>query len=192
MADVTRLRDEVGFQPRCRWPTGWRNGRLVAGAGPGMTLSVDVAIVAYRRWDLTESCLAHLAAPDARASGLPARQRLRRGHRRARASGVPGGRGAATRAQHAYPVACNRAVAAGSGDVVVTMNNDVDARPDFLERLVAPLEADRGVGSVAALLLRPGEDTVDSAGFVADSTLAPFPRWQGHHPLAGCVATARR
>ena len=43
-------------------------------------------------------------------------------------------------------------MAAGDGDVVVLLNNDVDCRPDFLERLVAPLERDPALGSVAALL----------------------------------------
>ncbi|MCQ7029958.1 glycosyltransferase, partial [Escherichia coli] len=52
---------------------------------------------------------------------------------------------------HGYAEACNTAVAAGDGDFVVLLNNDVDCRPDFLERVVAPLEADPGVGSVAAL-----------------------------------------
>jgi hypothetical protein len=81
-----------------------------------------------------------------------------------------------------YPLACNRAVASGEADVVVMMNNDVDARPDFVERLVAPLQMDPRAGSVAALLVRPGEQAIDSAGLVADRTLAGFPRWQGHHP----------
>ncbi|MBW3609741.1 MAG: glycosyltransferase [Actinobacteria bacterium] len=81
-----------------------------------------------------------------------------------------------------YAVACNAAAAAGGGDVVVMMNNDVDARPRFVERLVAPLEQRPQVGSVAALLVRPGERAIDSAGLVADRTLAAFPRWQGHPP----------
>jgi hypothetical protein len=36
-------------------------------------------------------------------------------------------------------------VHAGSGEVVVLLNSDVDCRPDFLERFVAP-PADEGVG----------------------------------------------
>ena len=41
-------------------------------------------------------------------------------------------------------------------ELVVMLNNDVDARPDFLERLAVPFAADGHVGSVASLLLRPG------------------------------------
>ena len=83
-----------------------------------------------------------------------------------------------------YAVACNAAVAAGAAEVVVMMNNDVDARPDFLERLVAAFETRPRLGSVAALLLRPGEREIDSAGLVADRTLAGFPRLHGCPPAA--------
>jgi GT2 family glycosyltransferase len=76
-------------------------------------------------------------------------------------------------------VACNAAVAAGEAELVVMMNNDVDARPDFLERLSAPFAGRPRLGSVAALLLRPGEREIDSAGLVADRTLAGFPRLHG-------------
>ncbi len=79
------------------------------------------------------------------------------------------------------------------------LNNDVDCRPDFLERLVAPLRADISLGAVAALMLQPGEQLIDSAGMTADVTLAGFPRLQGleaprareERPLlAGPVGTA--
>jgi GT2 family glycosyltransferase len=147
-----------------------------------MTLSVDVAIVAYRRWDLTRSCLTHLAAQTRAHRVLLLDNGCDEGTAERVSAEFPAVEVLRLERNMPYPVACNRVVGAGEGDVVVTMNNDVDARPDFLARLVEPLEADPNVGSVAALLLRPGEDTVDSAGFVADRTLAPFPRWQGHHP----------
>jgi N-acetylglucosaminyl-diphospho-decaprenol L-rhamnosyltransferase len=152
-----------------------------------MSLTVDVAIVAYRHWELTASCLDHLA-------------RQTRAHR---VTVCDNGcdEGTAEKVRAAYPdvavlrlddnrpyaTACNLAAAAGDGDIVVMMNNDIDARPDFLERLVAPLEADPSVGSVAGLLVAPGEQRIDSIGLVADRTLAAFPRWGGAHP---CRATA--
>lgn len=173
-------------------------------AAPVTPLSVDVALVAYRRWDLTLSCLEHLALQT-------------RGHRVYLCdNGCDQGTADRVRADFAhveirrlernmpYAVACNAAAAAGDGDVVVMMNNDVDARPDFLERLVAPLEEDPAIGSVAPLLLRPGEAAVDSVGLSADRTLAAFARWQGHPPSrartdvpallgpAGAAAAVRR
>ena len=144
--------------------------------------SVDVALVAYRRWDLTRSCLRHLA-----------RQTV--AHRvHLCDNGCDEGTAERVRAEFPYvdvlrlernmpyAVACNVAAAAGDGDVILMMNNDVDARPDFAQRLVAPLAADPRTGSVAPLLVRPGEATIDSAGLSADRTLAAFPRWQGHPP----------
>ena len=78
-----------------------------------------------------------------------------------------------------FAAACNRGVAAGDGEVVVLLNNDVFCRPDWLERLIAPLEAEPRTGSVACLLMRPGGRVIDSVGLSADSTLAGFPRLAG-------------
>jgi N-acetylglucosaminyl-diphospho-decaprenol L-rhamnosyltransferase len=62
--------------------------------------------------------------------------------------------------------------------LVVLLNNDVDCRPDFLERLVTPFEQEH-VGSAAALLLKPGEEWIESFGLAADRTFAGFPRLRG-------------
>lgn len=78
-----------------------------------------------------------------------------------------------------FPVACNRGVAAGTADVVVLLNNDVEFSADFLEHLVAPLSASDSVGSAVPLLLRPGEDSIDSFGLAVDATLAGYPRLRG-------------
>jgi GT2 family glycosyltransferase len=67
--------------------------------------------------------------------------------------------------------------------VVVLLNNDVYCRPDWLERIVAPLEAEPRTGSVACLLVQPGEQLIDSVGLCADLTLAGFPRLAGQ-PVA--------
>jgi N-acetylglucosaminyl-diphospho-decaprenol L-rhamnosyltransferase len=144
-----------------------------------MSLSVDVVIVAYGRYELTDSCLRHL-----QEQTLPHQVIL-----------VDNGSTDDTRARVAaewpevhlesfdrncgFAEACNRGVSAASGEIVVLLNNDVDVRPDFLERLLAPLEADPTVGSVAALMLQPGEELIDSAGLVTDAVLASFPRLQG-------------
>ncbi|HEY6779381.1 MAG TPA: glycosyltransferase family 2 protein [Thermoleophilaceae bacterium] len=153
-----------------------------------MTLTVDVAVVAYRHWELTQSCLAHLAVQTREHTVYLCDNGCDEGTAERVRKEFPHVRVLRFERNMPYPAACNGNVAAGTGDVVVTMNNDVDARPDFLERLVAPLEVDPGVGSVAPLLLRPGGETVDSWGFVADRTLAPFARWQGHQPTRVHIA----
>jgi GT2 family glycosyltransferase len=78
-----------------------------------------------------------------------------------------------------FPLACNRGVQAGSAQIVVLLNNDVECRPDFLERLVAPLLGDQRLGSAAALLLTPGEERIESFGLAVDPTLAGYPRLRG-------------
>jgi N-acetylglucosaminyl-diphospho-decaprenol L-rhamnosyltransferase len=142
-----------------------------------VTPSIDVVVPTRDRWELTESCLTHLegqtvphvvnVVDDGSSDGTPERVRQRFPAARVVETG---GRG--------FSTACNAGARAGTGDVIVLLNNDVDCRPEFLERLVAPLD-DQGVGSVAAVLLQPGTGLVDSVGLVADRTLAGFPRHQG-------------
>ena len=144
-----------------------------------MPASIDVVVVAYNRYELTESCLRHLAAQtvahqvilvdNGSTDGTPARVAER--WPGARVMSFDNGRG--------FAAACNRGVEAGTGAIVVLLNNDVDCNADFLERLTAPFEADPQLGSVAALMLQPGGQTIDSLGLVADATLAGFPRLQG-------------
>jgi len=145
---------------------------------------VDIAVVAYRRWDLTRSCLNHLARQTREHRLVVCDNGCNEGTAERVRAEFPAVHVVRLERNMPYPVACNTAAAAGSGDALIMMNNDVDAREDFVERLVAPLEHDARIGSVAALLLRPGETAIDSAGLVADRTLAAFPRWQGHPPAA--------
>jgi GT2 family glycosyltransferase len=144
--------------------------------------SIDVVVVAYNRWDLTSSCLGHLAAQTVahrvivvdNGSTDETRQRLR--------SDWSNVTVVALEHNHPFTRAVNLGVAAGDGDQVVLLNNDVDLRPDCLEQLVAPLERDDAVGSVAAVLLRPDGRSIDSVGVTTDVTLAGFPRLQGLDP----------
>jgi N-acetylglucosaminyl-diphospho-decaprenol L-rhamnosyltransferase len=147
-----------------------------------MTLTVDVVVVAFGDWDLTRSCLDHLArqsrehrvvvVDNGSGDTVP---RIEAAYPDVEAFVVPAG---------PYGAACNRGVDRCRGDVVVMLNNDVDAREDFLEQLVRPLEADARVGSVSSRLVAPGEQRIDSVGLVADPTLAAFPRWGGAAPAA--------
>ncbi len=154
--------------------------------------SIDVVIVAYNRFDLTESCLRHLLEQTLdhnvivvdNGSTDDTRARLRAEWPKVQLERFEDNRG--------FSVACNRGVASGSAEHVVLLNNDVDCRPDFLERLVAPLR-DPEVGSVASLMLQPGGERIDSVGLAADSVLGGFPRLQGlpvarAHDLAPVLA----
>lgn len=146
-------------------------------------LSIDVVIVAFNRFDLTESCLRHLAT-QTREYKLVV---VDNGSTDDTAGQVRAMRPDAElvrfESNQAFSVACNAGVAAGGGDIVVLLNNDVDCRPDFLERLAAPLQDDPGLGSVAALSIRPDGEHIDSIGMTCDATLSGFLRHQGR-PIA--------
>jgi N-acetylglucosaminyl-diphospho-decaprenol L-rhamnosyltransferase len=165
---------------------------------------VDVVIPAHNGWELTERCLAALGAQtlphavvlgdNGSTDGAPERVRSAFPHVLVLELGANLG----------FAVACNRAVAASDGDVIVLLNNDVEPRPDFLERLIEPLERDEGVGSVAPLLVAPAASTIDSFGLAVDPTLAGYPRLRGRpvgdaqitHPVlagpTGAAAAYRR
>ncbi len=149
--------------------------------GPASSVTdVDVVIVAYNRFDLTESCLAHLGHQT-------------RAHRVIVVdNGSTDDTGLRLAAdwpevhliridtdRPSFAVACNRGASASDGDFLVLLNNDVDCDAEFVERVVAPLEEDPGLGSVAAMCLRPGREHIDSVGLTVDVTLAGFPRMQG-------------
>ena len=136
----------------------------------------------YNRWDLTASCLRHLSAQSVahrvivveNGSSDETREALRRDWPQVTALELDH--------NHPFTHAVNLGVAAGHGEYVVLLNNDVELRPDCLEHLVAPLEADAAVGSVASVLLQPDERAIDSVGVTTDVTLAGFPRLQGLAP----------
>jgi N-acetylglucosaminyl-diphospho-decaprenol L-rhamnosyltransferase len=146
--------------------------------GDWVSNSVDVVIVTYNRYELTASCLRHLAGQtinhrvivvdNGSADDTAARVR----------ADWPDVRLLPLDRNYGFAVGCNRGVAVGSGEVVVLLNNDVKCRADFLQRLLAPLRDD-SVGSVASLMLQPREATIDSVGLTADVTLAGFPRLHG-------------
>jgi N-acetylglucosaminyl-diphospho-decaprenol L-rhamnosyltransferase len=139
---------------------------------------VDVVIVAYNRFDLTESCLRHLRAQTVEHHVILLDNGSTDDTRARMESEWPDVQLEHFDQNRGFPQACNRGVAAGSGEIVVLLNNDVDCRPDFLERLIAPLD-DPTVGSVASLMVQPGNERIDGMGLSADEALAGFPRLQG-------------
>lgn len=143
-----------------------------------MSASIDVVLVVYGQYEFTDSCLRHLRAQtrehrlivvdDCSPDDTPARLRSEWPDVRLECMNENGG----------YPIACNHGVSLGSGEIIVILNSDVDCRPDFLERLVAPFEDPR-VGSVASLVLQRDGRSIDSVGVTADITLAGFRRLHG-------------
>jgi N-acetylglucosaminyl-diphospho-decaprenol L-rhamnosyltransferase len=143
-----------------------------------MSRSVDVVITTHQEWEFTQRCLEHLGnqtvehtvivSDGASTDGTP--ENIHRHFPNVTLiihTNDPG-----------YAAATNHGVAAGSGDVILLLNNDAFCRPDFLEHLVASFDDER-VGAVAPLTLRSDERTIDSVGLTLDVTLAPFIRLNG-------------
>jgi N-acetylglucosaminyl-diphospho-decaprenol L-rhamnosyltransferase len=155
-----------------------------------MSPSIDVVIPVHGNYELTRSCLAHLAAQTVQHQAIvvddcsPDDTVLRLGEE------WPAVRVVELAVNQGYTRAVNRGVADGNCELVVLLNNDVELRPDFLARVTAPLERDAEIGSVASVMLAPGESLIDSAGVTADPTLAGFARLQGRPAAdaAGSVA----
>jgi N-acetylglucosaminyl-diphospho-decaprenol L-rhamnosyltransferase len=141
--------------------------------------SIDVVVPVHNRWDLTASCLEHLHVQTLRHTAIVCDNGSTDGTRERLHESFPDVRAVELGANLGFSAACNRGVRAGGGEIVVLLNNDVDCRPDFLERLVAPFRDDEHIGSVAALLLKPGDGTIESFGLAADPTLAGYPRLRG-------------
>jgi N-acetylglucosaminyl-diphospho-decaprenol L-rhamnosyltransferase len=144
-----------------------------------MPPSIDVVIVAYNRYELTDSCLSHLDAQTLEHRVILVDNGSTDDTRARVEAEWPTVHQERFEENRGFAEACNRGVAAGEGEIVVLLNNDVDIRPDFLERVVAPITRDPQVGAVASLMLQPGEQLIDSAGLAADRTLGGFPRLQG-------------
>ncbi|UAJ80570.1 glycosyltransferase family 2 protein [Leifsonia sp. ZF2019] len=145
-----------------------------------MTPTIDVVVPVHGKWELTAACLAALAAQTVPhrvivvddASPDDTLDRLRE-HPEVQVEALGSNRG--------FAAACNHGIAAGDGDIVVLVNNDVTADPRMLEELVAALGAHPRLGSAAPLLLRP-DGRVDSYGLCADVTMAGFVRGVGRTP----------
>ena len=146
-----------------------------------MSRSVDVVITTHDGWELTQRCLEHLGrqtvehrvivSDGASTDGTPANIRTH----------FPDATLIAHDDDPGYAGATNHGVAAGSGEVVLLLNNDAFCRPDFVERVVAAFDDER-VGAVAPLTLSPDGRTIDGVGITLDVTIAPFIRLSGRPP----------
>ena len=143
-----------------------------------MSHSVDVVITTHQEWEFTQRCLEHLRNQTVKHTIIVSDGASTDGTNENIHTHFPN----VTLITHAddpgYAAATNHGVAAGSGDVILLLNNDAFCRPDFLEHLVASFDDER-VGAVAPLTLRSDERTIDSAGLTFDVTLAPFIRLNG-------------
>jgi N-acetylglucosaminyl-diphospho-decaprenol L-rhamnosyltransferase len=152
---------------------------------------IDVVIPVHGHYQLTDRCLSRLASQTEPhrvivvddASPDDSAQRLARAWPEVTVVTLEANRG--------FSAAVNAGVAAGTGDHVVVLNNDVQIVDEAVARLVAPLRTDPGLGSVAATILRADDHLIDSAGIAIDGTLAGFPRLRGEPASASARSRPR-
>ena len=145
-----------------------------------MPSSIDVVIVAYNRYELTDSCLRHLRAQTIEhrvilvdnGSTDDTRARLEAEWPAVHVERFD--REPRLRARRA--IAASRPARARSWCCSTTTSTSVRLpRASGGAARTGPARS----GSVAALMLQPGERLIDSAGLAADVTLGGFPRLQG-------------
>ncbi|TFD19493.1 glycosyltransferase family 2 protein [Cryobacterium sp. TMS1-13-1] len=143
-----------------------------------MLPTIDVVVPVYGNWDITRDCLEHLrrqtlehtvivvddAGPDDTVA------RLHADYPEVTVIALPKNGG--------FAAACNSGIRRGTGEIVVLVNNDVQADPTMLEYLAAPFATNSTLGSAAPLLFAPN-GTIDAVGLCADPTLAGFLRYHG-------------
>ena len=137
-------------------------------------MTADVVIVVWNGRARIGSCLEHIARQDA-------------AHRVILVDNASSDGSAAMVREH-YPHvtliemernvgfgrAVNAGVAAGDGDAIVLVNDDLQVGTTFLEALLEPLERNPAVGMVAGCMTIPGTDLVDGFGIEVDVTLAAY------------------
>lgn len=148
-------------------------------------VTVDVVVPVFGNWALTHACLESLArqtiphhvivvddaSPDDTLTRL--------------ATDFPAVEVVALDVNGGFAAACNHGLRRSTADIVILVNNDVEAEPAMLEHLVEPF-ADAHIGSASPLLLRP-DGRIDALGIAADVTMAGFLR--GHGALSDTFDT---
>lgn len=156
-----------------------------------MKPAADIVVVTHDGCQLVARCLEHLmrarrpgdrviVVDNASSDGTP--EMVRERFPEAVLIALPDNRG--------FGRAVNAGVAAGDGDAIVLVNNDLFVEPGFVAALLAPLEVDAAVGMVAGLSLMPDGETVDGFGVELDVTLAAYNRLRRRPPdaVAGVLA----
>jgi N-acetylglucosaminyl-diphospho-decaprenol L-rhamnosyltransferase len=158
-------------------------------------VTADVVIVTWRARDLTLRCLEHLA-PQCAAGGhrlIVVDNASGDGTVEAVADRFPDARLIEMEDNVGFGRAANAGAAAGTGEAVVLVNNDVFVRDGFVEALVAPLREREALGAVAGMTLQPGgddgdgdpgADVVDGYGIELDATLTAYNRLRHRAPDA--------
>jgi GT2 family glycosyltransferase len=135
-----------------------------------MTPAVSVIVVNYNRRGLLERCLQSLEAQTWRDFEIIAvdngstdgSQDLLRSLSRRRNSPI---RVVELRGNRGFAGGCNAGIALARGRYIATLNNDAEAHPEWLARLVSAIEEDKRIGMCASkILFHADRGRIDKAG----------------------------
>jgi N-acetylglucosaminyl-diphospho-decaprenol L-rhamnosyltransferase len=138
-------------------------------------VTADVVIPTWRARDMLERCLIALAADPSPHQAIVVDNASGDGTIELVRERFPAVRLVALEENLGFGRAVNAGVAAGDGEAIVLINNDVLVEPGFVSALATPF-ADPAVGMVAGLTLMPGTGAVDGFGIELDRGLAAYNR----------------
>ena len=142
------------------------------------TSGIDVIVPVHGKWELTRECLLALREQTVPhrvivvddAGGDETGEEISRHFPEVDLVTLTQNRG--------FGSACNAGIRHGRSPVVVLLNNDARAAPTFLEEIVAALDGDTSVGSVAPLVLDEN-NRIQALGISIDVTLTSHHRYEG-------------
>jgi GT2 family glycosyltransferase len=147
-------------------------------------VTADVVVVTWNGRDVLASCLEHLARQSRQHAVIVVDNGSTDGTAEMVRDRFPDVRLVALPDNRGFGAGVAAGVAAGDGEAIVLVNDDLDVEPGFVEAIVAPLEVDGGVGMVAGLTTIPGAELVDGFGIELDVTLAAYNRLRRRPPDA--------
>jgi len=153
-------------------------------------MRADIVVVTWHGRDVLASCLEHLLRQTERHRVIVVDNASHDGTAELVAERFPAVTFLELPENRGFGAAVNAGAAAGDGDAIVLVNNDVDADPGFVAALLEPLRSDPGVGMVAGMTLMPGRDAVDGYGIQLDRGLAAYGRLR-HAPTDGGAEPGR-
>jgi N-acetylglucosaminyl-diphospho-decaprenol L-rhamnosyltransferase len=139
-------------------------------------MTADVVIVVWNGRARIGSCLEHLARQEAAHRVILVDNASSDGSAATVMERYPHVTVIEMRRNVGFGRAVNAGVAAGDGDAIVLVNDDLRVGTSFLDALLEPLERDPAVGMVAGCMTIPGSDLVDGFGIEVDATLAAYNR----------------
>jgi N-acetylglucosaminyl-diphospho-decaprenol L-rhamnosyltransferase len=144
-------------------------------------VQIDVVIPSWNKSELLADCLEHLARQTVAHRVIVADNGSDDGTADMVRARFPSTMLIELEANLGFGRAVNRAVAAGSAEAIVVLNNDVNVESSFLAEILTPLE-DASVGMVSAVLVDPRTGLIDAAGVEIDASLAGYAYMGGLTP----------